>query len=172
MGLFSLKWQPWECFSRPGTDSLKPGVGSHLKRCCVVQHLRLHSPGRKASSCVFRPLLGRNHVQALGHTGWYWLSGDDQPLDTHKDQVFILVLANLLAMSPGARGFNFPSVFHSCGVERMIISARIELAEGRWDKVCNVLSTVILVMVSISKITGYIILILNAPETTKKASKI
>lgn len=143
MGLFSLKWQPWECFSRPGTDSLKPGSWESLEKMlcgpaspppCTVQG------GKPLLVCFV--LLGRNHVQAFGHTGLARGSVRRPGLWTPTRTRFSSWFWHLLAMSPGARALTSPPFpFLWSGENDHICST--ELAEGRWDKVCNVLSTVI-----------------------------
>ena len=116
----------------------------------------LHSPGRKASSYVLHPLLGRNHVQAFGHTGLARGSVRWPGLWTPTRTRFPSWFWHLLAMWPGARALTSPPFpFLWSGENDHICST--ELPEGRWDKVCKCLAR--WYHGRRSKITGYIFLV-------------
>lgn len=77
-----------------GLTAWSLGVGSHLKRCCVVQHLpRPCTVSREESLflCVSSSW-AEITCRPLDTPGWHGLSETTRSLDTHKDQVFILVL--------------------------------------------------------------------------------
>lgn len=142
-GLFSLKWQPWGRYSRPGTQSLKTESWESLAKMlcgpasppsCTVQG------GKPLLMCCIlswaeitcRPL---DTGLARGSARW---PGLWTPTRTRFPSWFW----HLLAMWPGARALTSPPFpFLWSGEIDRICST--ELPEGRWDKVCNVLSMVI-----------------------------
>lgn len=111
----------WVCFPLNGNlGGVSPdlgltawslGVGSHLKRCCVVQHLPRPAESREESLflCVSSSLGQKSRAGLWTHQAGTGLSEMTRSLDTHKDQVFILVLT-LVSHVTRSQGFNFPSV--------------------------------------------------------------